>query len=207
VDCQSPRTESEGGVENSKSDRSVCICTSIFYLYLSWGQEVIICRKTRSQIPFATSKPLIQSLTYKGSKVRRIAAQGLLRMDSHDPTLQEWRDGSASPLLWIKGDPGKGKTMLMIALARELVKSAPQNPRTVAFFFCQNTDPRLNTAASILRGLIYMLAKDDQMAKFSTPCTSPTPISSMVQTLYMLCFRHCQKCWRILLEPSFSLTH
>jgi len=84
----------------------------------------------------------------------------------HDQVLQEWRDGNTSPLLWIKGDPGKGKTMLMIALARELVKSPPQNPRNVAFFFCQNPDPRLNTAASILRGLIWMLAvKDARLAK------------------------------------------
>ncbi|KIW99857.1 uncharacterized protein Z518_10785 [Rhinocladiella mackenziei CBS 650.93] len=52
----------------------------------------------------------------------------------------------------------KGKTMLMIALVRGLVKGSPQNPRTVACFFCQNTDPRRNTAASILRGLIWMLA-------------------------------------------------
>src|ERR1700761_2593509 len=72
----------------------------------------------------------------------------------NNPTLQEWRDGSTIPLLWIKGEPGKGKTMLMIALARELVKSPHQNPSTVTFFFCQNTDPRLNSAASILRGLI-----------------------------------------------------
>src|SRR4051812_23302525 len=79
----------------------------------------------------------------------------------NDPTLQEWRDSDASPLLWIKGDPGKGKTMLMIALARELVKSPPENPRTVAFFFCQNTDPRLNTATSILRGLIWRIAMQD----------------------------------------------
>jgi DNA replication protein DnaC len=40
-----------------------------------------------------------------------------------DPTLEKWRDGNANSLLWIKGDPGKGKTMLMIALVRELVKS------------------------------------------------------------------------------------
>jgi hypothetical protein len=79
----------------------------------------------------------------------------------NDPTLKEWRDNNTSPLLWIKGDPGKGKTMLMIALARELVKSTPQNPRAVAFFFCQNTDPRLNTAASILRDLIWRLAVKD----------------------------------------------
>ena len=36
-----------------------------------------------------------------------------------DPILQEWRDGDTNSLLWINGDPGRGKTMLMIALVRE----------------------------------------------------------------------------------------
>ena len=37
-----------------------------------------------------------------------------------DKLLQQWRDSDTYPLLWINGDPGKGKTMLMIALARKL---------------------------------------------------------------------------------------
>ncbi|KIX02800.1 uncharacterized protein Z518_08743 [Rhinocladiella mackenziei CBS 650.93] len=83
----------------------------------------------------------------------------------NDSVLQEWRDGDTSPLLWIQGEPGKGKTMLMIALARELVKNPPRRPCTVTYFFCQETDPRLNTASSILRGLIWSLAmKDAQLA-------------------------------------------
>jgi hypothetical protein len=37
-----------------------------------------------------------------------------------DPNFRCWRDSGGSKLLWIKGDPGKGKTMMMIALAEEL---------------------------------------------------------------------------------------
>src|SRR5438045_2581890 len=33
---------------------------------------------------------------------------------------RRWRDSKDSRLLWIKGDPGKGKTMMMIALADDL---------------------------------------------------------------------------------------
>jgi hypothetical protein len=110
----------------------------------------------------------------------------------NNPIIQEWRDDNTSPLLWIKGDPGKGKTMLMIALARELVKSPPQNPRTVAFFFCQNTDPRLNTASSILHGLIWSLAmKDAQLANIfhtmyqskSNQLNGPNAIYALFSTL------------------------
>ena len=82
-----------------------------------------------------------------------------------DPHLQEWQRGDTYPLLWINGDPGKGKTMLMIALVRELSKSLPGKSNAVTFFFCQSTDPRLNNAASILRGLISkLLMEQHQLA-------------------------------------------
>ena len=74
--------------------------------------------------------------------------------------LQKWRESDTCPLLWIKGDPGKGKTMLMIALVRELTKNLPGNPPTVTAFFCQSTDIRLNNAVAILRGLIWKLGMD-----------------------------------------------
>jgi hypothetical protein len=48
--------------------------------------------------------------------------------------------------------------MLMIALVRELSKEIPGELSPTIFFFCQATDPRLNSASSILRGLIWKLA-------------------------------------------------
>jgi NACHT domain len=82
-----------------------------------------------------------------------------------------WRHFDQSRLLWINGNPGKGKTMMMIALVEELEKmSNPgsllaidgqifSKPYLVSYFFCQSTDPRLNNATSVLKGLIYLLAK------------------------------------------------
>jgi hypothetical protein len=46
---------------------------------------------------------------------------------------QQWRNDQQSRLLWIKGDPGKGKTMLLC------------------------TDSRINNATALLRGLLYLL--------------------------------------------------
>ncbi|KAK2772621.1 Vegetative incompatibility protein HET-E-1-like protein 15 [Colletotrichum kahawae] len=69
---------------------------------------------------------------------------------------QRWRDDNKSRLLWIKGDPGKGKTMLLCGIIGELSK--PQTrPRLLSFFLCQETDSRLNHASAVLRGLIYCL--------------------------------------------------
>ncbi|KAL8329135.1 hypothetical protein RB597_004732 [Gaeumannomyces tritici] len=71
-----------------------------------------------------------------------------------------WRDGDAR-LLWIKGDPGKGKTMLLCGIIRELepqTKSGSSKSETLlSYFFCQATDLHLNNATAVLRGLIYML--------------------------------------------------
>ncbi|KAF3392419.1 hypothetical protein F1880_008933 [Penicillium rolfsii] len=36
------------------------------------------------------------------------------------PQFQRWRNNSDSQVLWIKGDPGKGKTMLLCGIIDEL---------------------------------------------------------------------------------------
>lgn len=72
----------------------------------------------------------------------------------------DWRNNDLTKLLWIKGGPGKGKTSLMIGLIDELSKQMESKPESEisAYFFCQGTDERLRSAASVLRGLIYLLA-------------------------------------------------
>ncbi|KAH8656495.1 hypothetical protein BGZ60DRAFT_507817 [Tricladium varicosporioides] len=90
---------------------------------------------------------------------------GLLR-DSYqwifDHTdFNKWRNSEQDRVLWIKGDPGKGKTMLVCGIIDEISvltrlrdKSAT---RLLSFFFCQATDSRINNATAVLRGLIYLL--------------------------------------------------
>ncbi|KAM6514119.1 hypothetical protein FALCPG4_015281 [Fusarium falciforme] len=67
---------------------------------------------------------------------------------------QRFRDDPQSRLLWIKGDPGKGKTMLLCGIIDELEKE-PNS--LLSYFFCQATEAQLSNAASVLRGLIYLL--------------------------------------------------
>ncbi|KKF92369.1 Vegetative incompatibility protein HET-E-1 [Ceratocystis platani] len=78
---------------------------------------------------------------------------------------QHFRNEMQSGVLWIRGDPGKGKTMLLCGLIDELESSslAP-----ISYFFCQATGgSRLDTATSVLRGLIYHLARrNPQLTKY-----------------------------------------
>lgn len=74
---------------------------------------------------------------------------------------KQWRDGSQDRLLWIRGDPGKGKTMLLCGIINELERQ-PASGNT-SYFFCQATDSRINTAAAVLRGLIYLLVEQQPL--------------------------------------------
>ena len=71
-------------------------------------------------------------------------------------TFQQWQQDPHSRLLWVKGDPGKGKTMLFCGLVNELQSLMPRNA-LLSYFFCQATDSRINSATGVIRGLLYML--------------------------------------------------
>ncbi|KAK3952421.1 NACHT domain-containing protein, partial [Pseudoneurospora amorphoporcata] len=100
----------------------------------------------------------------RDDKVRIERTKGGLLQDSYrwvlnNADFQQWRDDPQHRLLWIKGDPGKGKTMLLCGIINELDQGDTANARhcNVAYFFCQATDSRINNATAVLRGLIYLL--------------------------------------------------
>ncbi|KAF9728634.1 Vegetative incompatibility protein HET-E-1-like protein 15 [Paraphaeosphaeria minitans] len=84
--------------------------------------------------------------------------QDLRLSDPHDDKrrIEERRGGllEETRLLWIKGDAGKGKAMLLCGIVNELQRSTAMSH---SFFFCQGTDHSMNNTTSVLRGLIYML--------------------------------------------------
>jgi hypothetical protein len=96
-------------------------------------------------------------------KKRIEETKGGLLADSYrwildNATFQQWQQDQRSQLLWVKGDPGKGKTMLLCGIIDELHRSMPKTT-SLAYFFCQATDSRINSATAVLRGLLYMLVK------------------------------------------------
>ncbi|KAI9770372.1 MAG: hypothetical protein M1839_003214 [Geoglossum umbratile] len=74
----------------------------------------------------------------------------------NNPEFQRWRNDQQSQLLWIKGNPGKGKTMLLCGIVNELEESIARTA-LLSYFFCQATDSRINNATAVLRGLMYLL--------------------------------------------------
>lgn len=79
-----------------------------------------------------------------------------------NPDFQQWRDDEERRLLWIRGDPGKGKTMLLCGIANEL-RTISASSDLISYFFCQATDQRINNANAVLWGLMFMLV-DQQPA-------------------------------------------
>ncbi|KAI8281641.1 hypothetical protein K4K59_008195 [Colletotrichum sp. SAR11_240] len=93
----------------------------------------------------------------RSDKIRIERTKGNLLKDSYSWILdnndfRQWL--SEKRLLWIKGSPGKGKTMLLCGVIDEL---QAMGYKSTFFFFCQATDARLNNATSVLRGLLYLI--------------------------------------------------
>lgn len=73
----------------------------------------------------------------------------------YHPYFMDWRQSETARLLWMRADPGKGKTMLMIHIIKDLQSIPGSSP--LSFFFCQAMDAKLNDATAVLRSLIYKL--------------------------------------------------
>ncbi|KAF5587255.1 wd40 repeat protein [Fusarium pseudocircinatum] len=81
-----------------------------------------------------------------------------------DASFKKWTEqqGDSSRLLWVKGDSGKGKTMLLCSIIDHLqeIKAAK-----LAYFFCQASDQNLSSSVAVLRGLVYMLADEYEVVR------------------------------------------
>ncbi|KAM5442416.1 hypothetical protein MferCBS31731_002294 [Microsporum ferrugineum] len=73
-----------------------------------------------------------------------------------NPEFLRWRGDQQSRLLWVRGDPGKGKTMLLCSIIDELKKSNSEK-HNLSFFFCQATNSQYNNATAVLRSLIRQM--------------------------------------------------
>ncbi|KAI1772254.1 hypothetical protein F4818DRAFT_180658 [Hypoxylon cercidicola] len=104
----------------------------------------------------------------RDDKTRIERDKGGLFADSYVCVLEndeftQWDKDPEQRLLWVKGDPGKGKTMLLCGIIDVLCSDRWRSPRTSAlpiYFFFQATEKRINTATAVLRSLIYLLVEN-----------------------------------------------
>ncbi|EHK45921.1 hypothetical protein TRIATDRAFT_12616, partial [Trichoderma atroviride IMI 206040] len=81
---------------------------------------------------------------------------------NHDD-FSKWRYSQESGVFWIKGDPGKGKTMLLCGIIEGLESISGIN---LGYFFCQATDSRINTAQAVVGGLLrFFLERRTKLLK------------------------------------------
>ena len=71
----------------------------------------------------------------RNEKIRIERTKGGLLIDSYcwildNSEFQRWREGNHSQLLWIKGDAGKRKTMLMIGIINELQQQVARSGKS-----------------------------------------------------------------------------
>ncbi|KAI1051812.1 hypothetical protein LB506_003751 [Fusarium annulatum] len=75
----------------------------------------------------------------------------------------QWRGDPEQHLLWVRGDPGKGKTMLLAGLITELEKTSDDG---IFYFFCQAAQPSHRSASNVLRGVIWSIVCKRPALKF-----------------------------------------
>lgn len=121
-------------------------------------------RKLLSKEEDADDQACLQDLFCSDPRVDKTRIEdtkGGLLASSYDWILEEheflqWRENSQGKPFWITSAPGKGKTMMLCGIIDEVRKLSGTN---VSYFFCQGTDKRINTATAALRGLIFLLCK------------------------------------------------
>ena len=151
--------------ETGRAEDKMYALLGIFDITLSidYGEGEIKARDRLREALFSRRKCIrdLHSTDPRDDKRRIEKDKGGLLEDAYrwvfeNPEYKVWSNTPQSQLLWVKGDPGKGKTMLLCGIIDELSKPMARTT-LVSYFFCQATDARINNAIAVLRGLLYML--------------------------------------------------
>lgn len=85
------------------------------------------------------------------------ASPGTCAWIVEDPEYRRWHS-SCGELIWIKGRPGTGKSILMKYAWKHMLQAATSETPTTASFFCFGTGTDLQkTPSGIFRGLLHQI--------------------------------------------------
>ncbi|KAF2228494.1 WD40 repeat-like protein [Viridothelium virens] len=115
----------------------------------------------------------------------------------NNPAFSEWWQEDEAYVLWIHGDPGKGKTMIMTALIDEISRRMrdSSNHEILAFFFCQDSVKDLRDAVAVIRGLVFHLVSQQPILTCHLLKSYAEAGDSLFEGLNAL-----HSLWRVLLE-------
>src|SRR6266536_5311462 len=96
--------------------------------------------------------------SFREHKVEK-AADGTFQWFWLRKDFRSWLSNDESSLLWIRGSPGQGKTVLSKFLLEglESLSRDSQHKIKVIYFFCYDQDERFRTVNSVLRSLIKQM--------------------------------------------------
>jgi hypothetical protein len=102
----------------------------------------------------------------RDDRARIEQTKGGLLKDSYkwildQPDFRQWRDDQSSRLLWIKGDAGKGKTMLLIGIIEELSQQSGES--TVA---------SRKGKAMLFNGMIEKISRQIKKSSYTNPTST-----------------------------------
>lgn len=100
-----------------------------------------------------------------------------------DPKMKIWMQNTTNqPILWLKGKPGAGKSVICSKAVQELQKD---QHCTTLFYLCNHFNSRSNEAANILRSLVSQMIQSkhghDLVLHILDECISPGYLASASQ--------------------------
>lgn len=144
---------------------AACAARGLISRYPQTDKSLVLESKNQTDTAFTSQADItclrdLYITSPPNDKIRIEQTKGGLLTDAYvwilkNDAYKQWIEDANTCLLWIRGDPGKGKTMLLCGIIDQLQQS--EHSGNLYYFFCQATDSRLNDASSVLRGLLHTL--------------------------------------------------
>lgn len=139
-----------GDVQNSEDYLSNCNFGPLtFFSIVTLKEEIKRCRNA-----LFVSHPDIDREALANAKGKRV--DGTCEWILQNPHYQSWL-AKEFPVLRISGGPGKGKTVLSLFLADDLMTRLRDGTDRLLSFFCRFQDATYNDPLNVLRSLAYQL--------------------------------------------------
>jgi hypothetical protein len=77
-----------------------------------------------------------------------------------DKIICNWKDSDEpeTPIVWMHGIPGAGKTILASIIIQRCIESCKQIPEhSTSYFYCKDGDPEMNNALDVYKGILNQL--------------------------------------------------